>query len=142
MESKVKVSAEEWVAVKGYEGSYEVSNLGEVRGLDRIVARSGNCGNQTVKGRTIKTSKGNHGYLQISLRLDGKRYNHLVHRIVADAFVLNPYKLEYVLFIDGDKGNVKSSNLSWSDMSEINTHVITTGRKDYSKRKPRSRNTH
>ena len=65
---------EKWRPVVGYEGLYEVSNLGRVRRI-----------------RIVEPTKKKHGYMQISLvGKDGVRRSHRLHRIVATAFIPNP----------------------------------------------------
>lgn len=73
-----KLFNEIWRPVKGYEGLYEVSDLGNVRSLDRYI--------ETEKGKMRKSFISNKGYR--ILALDGKKYS--VHRLVADAFCENP----------------------------------------------------
>lgn len=71
--------AEEWRAVVGYEGKYEVSNSGRVRGVDRIIDRG-----RRWKGKEIKSKPLNSGHMHIQLT---KCCWHLVHRLVLEAFV-------------------------------------------------------
>lgn len=89
-----------WKEISGYEGLYEVSNTGLVRSLwlgkKRIIS-PGNC----------------HGYLRVGLYKDGKIKNMQVHRLVAEAFLPNPNKLETINHIDEDKTNNNVSNLEW-----------------------------
>lgn len=60
----------------------------------------------------------NRGYGRVLLRKDGKNKEFLVHRLIAEAFVPNPSKLETVDHIDGDKLNNKSENLQWLTLSD------------------------
>lgn len=71
---------EEWRAVTGYEGFYEVSDLGRVRSLDRAVRSRG--GFRLTRGCLLKPQKHSRGYAQVGL---GRR-TALVHRLVLDAF--------------------------------------------------------
>lgn len=73
-----------WKEIKGFEGRYEVSNLGNVRGVDRY-ADVGGGGNRKVKGRNLKRVKSGHGYWIVTLGngVDGGKKNLLVHRLVA-----------------------------------------------------------
>ena len=115
METKGKVhcffeqSKEEWKDIKGYEGLYQVSNLGRVRSLDHYV-KNGH-GNRLVHGKILKPYKSSHGYLFVAL---GKKAKHRsVHRLVATAFIQNPQNLPEVNHKDENKSNNVSSNLEW-----------------------------
>ena len=88
---------EEWRAVPGYEGLYEVSNKGNVRNVRR---------NNIIKG-FINTK----GYIQVCLYKNGIRKNFTVHRLVAEVFIPNPYNLPQVNHKDEDKSNNNVDNL-------------------------------
>jgi hypothetical protein len=125
---------EEWKFIDGYD-YYEVSNLGNVRSLDREVKSS--CGKEgSKKGKYERTTfkKGinistdrldSYGYPQISLP---NRKSALVHKLVANAFIpkLNDNHKE-INHIDGDKRNNIVSNLEWCDRSHNINHAIRTG---------------
>lgn len=127
---------EAWKPVVGYEGLYEVSDLGRVKSLERVVMRS-NGRPFTVRSKMLKLFPYGE-YLGVQLHKEMEDNNKLVHVLVAEAFVPNPNNLKYVLRIDGDKMNNNASNLSWSDMAEINYHIVSDKRKDYKKRKPKT----
>lgn len=97
-----------WKDIKGYEGLYQVSNLGRVKSLSRIDARGWNR-----KEKILKATKTKHGYLQLSLRKNKKERKYLIHRIVAESFLENKYNYSDVNHIDEDKTNNKLSNLEW-----------------------------
>ena len=101
--------------VAGYEGIYQVSNLGNVKSLERIIIRSDN------KTRTIKEKikQGTHdkGYSRVSLvDLNGNAKSHYVHRLVLQSF-LHDSEL-YVDHIDGNKTNNRIENLRYVTNSE------------------------
>jgi len=106
------VSLEEWRPIEGYEGFYEVSNLGRVRSLDRVV--KGCPGQQKpIKGRLLKPLLRSHGYLYVCLCKEGKKKNYFIHRLVAVAFLGQPPEGHVVCH--GSKGQQcnKVTNLSW-----------------------------
>lgn len=95
---------EYWRQVKGYNNRYEVSNLGNVRS----------------KYNGLLKQKENDGYLEVSLRDNGKNKKVRVHRLVAEAFIPNPDELKTVNHKDENKKNNKRNNLEWVT-SENNT---------------------
>ena len=119
-----------WKDVKGYEGLYQVSDLGNVKSLDRVVNYKGK--NQHKEFTTLKTFKGEmkkltinqHGYYQIVLYKCGKKKNVLVHRLVAEAFLPNLENKLTVNHIDGNRLNDNVSNLEWATQQEQQDHAI------------------
>ena len=95
---------EEWKPVKGYEGLYEVSNLGRVKSLNY---------NHTGKERIMKPEKHRDGYLRVQLYKDGKVKHFLVHRLVATAFIPNPLELPEINHRNEDKTNNVVVNLEF-----------------------------
>ena len=77
---------EEWRPVVGYEGLYEVSNMGRVRSVERTVWDNRGY-YKTVQERIRKPQNNRHGYLCVVLAKDGKIKNHYIHRLVAEAFI-------------------------------------------------------
>lgn len=95
---------EEWRAVMGYEGLYEVSSDGRVRSLNY----------RGAKGRIEDLSPGDKGgYLAVVLYSRGVQQGRLVHRLVAQAFLDNPLELPEVNHIDENPSNNHVSNLEW-----------------------------
>lgn len=106
-----ELTIEAWRPVKGYEGQYEVSDLGNVRSLDRYIETE--KGKRFVKGRMRKSFISHGGYR--ILALSGKKY--LVHRLVADAFCENPDRERFnvVDHINTDTLDNRAENLRWCD---------------------------
>lgn len=108
-----------WKPVPGYEGFYEVSSLGRIRGVDRVIMRKDGK-KYTVKGAILSPSKrGYDGYLDISLRREGRQKTHKIHRLVMLTFVGEPPEGKYeVDHKDGDPENNRLSNLEYVSKKE------------------------
>ena len=103
---------EKFKPVQGYAGIYEISNLGRVKSLSRVIER--NDGNTRVtEDRIILPFLTKCGYHQIVLCKDGVRKKHLIHRLVANAFIENPDKLPIINHKDENKLNNRVDNLEW-----------------------------
>ena len=101
-----------WKPISGYEGFYEVSNLGRIRSLERIVECSDGR-KRKIKDRTLKGSSYSGGYSGVTLHKDGCAKFVNIHRIVAEAFVPNPLEKEEVNHKDENPSNNHASNLEW-----------------------------
>lgn len=103
-----------WKDIGGYEGLYQISNMGRVKSLSRV--RKGNKGVTTIvheKILKLKNKKG--GYLGVSLSKENTPTNFEVHRLVAKAFIPNPDNLPEVNHKDEVKTNNCVDNLEWCD---------------------------
>ena len=103
-----------WKDIKGYEGIYQVSNLGRVK--------------RVTTGRILKGVKNRTGYLKVSLYKNSIKYVKTIHRLVAEAFIPNPESKPQVNNIDEDKTNNRVDNLEWMTATENNTHGTRTER--------------
>jgi len=106
-------TSERWLPVAGYEGFYEVSDLARVRSLPRMTRHAGLKG-----GQILRTPLGNHGYPTVNLSVDGHRKVHLVHRLVAAAFLGPCPEGMEVRHLDGNRGRCELSNLAYGTHSE------------------------
>lgn len=114
----METRTEEWRAVAGYEGLYEVSNLGRVRSLDRVRTKPHPRNTSMTmtyikKGRILKRKKLPCGYWIVDLWKDKRPRTISVHRLVAIAFIPNPDNLPEVNHIDENKENPVVTNLEW-----------------------------
>lgn len=110
----------EWRWIKGYEGLYQVSDGGIVRSVDRFEKCNG--GIRKRKGRNLSPVMKSTGYVTVNLYSDGAMRTHLVHRLVADAFIPNELSKREVNHISGDKSDNRASNLEWVTASENIRH--------------------
>ena len=114
--TKTSPEVEIWRPVRGFEGIYEVSDLGRVRSLDRqYINKAGYVKHEN--GRIMSIQKDIYGYNYVKLRKPGYRKMVFVHRIVAEAFVPNPNNLPQINHKDECKTNNVPSNLEWCDVA-------------------------
>jgi hypothetical protein len=106
-------NCEVWKNIKGYNGTYQVSNLGRIRSVWR---RKGTNGFWAE-----------YGYKRVVLRKNGTKVSIAIHRLVAEAFLDNPKKHPDVNHKDGDKTNNRVSNLEWCTHSHNMQHAARTG---------------
>ena len=111
-----------WLPIKGYEGLYEISNLGRVKSLPKVRGRA-------VTGEKILKSHVVNGYEMVMLCRNYKTFNASVHRLVARAFIPNPKNKPHINHIDGNKANNSIENLEWCTPSENMIHAYRTGLK-------------
>jgi hypothetical protein len=111
---------EVWKDISGFEGLYQVSNLGRVKSCERIVKQR--YGTRRVNDKILSLGHDKDGYFMAILCKLGTKKTVKVHRLVADAFL---EKLEYkniVNHIDSNKSNNFFLNLEWTSSLENNCH--------------------
>ena len=116
----------EWKSVTGYEGLYEVSDSGLVRGIDRY-AQLPDGKKRFAKGRELKLGITNRGYVDVRLNKNAVSKSHLVHRLVAEAFLPNPERYPMINHLSGDKKDNRTENLQWTDARGNALHAYETG---------------
>ena len=133
---------EEWKDIKGYEGFYQVSNIGRVRSLDRYITRSDGVV-QFKKGIIKQPKENSDGYYTITLNKNGKNKTIGIHRLVAQAFIPNPDELLEVNHIDYDRKNNNVNNLEWCTHQDNIKHSAVNYKKRnfYGKNNPNYKNT-
>ena len=107
--------------ILGYEGLYQVSNLGNVK---RLASYRGKGKGYLVDEHLIKPSINSRGYQHIGLCKNGKVKTFNIHRLVATAFIDNPDGKPEVDHIDRNKTNNCVNNLRWATRSENNYNRV------------------
>lgn len=115
---------EEWRQVVGYEGLYEVSSLGRVKSLERIVLFKNG---KKKKFPTMILKNYNCPYPRVRLNKEGVGSNNYVHVLLCAAFIGKRPPKHYVNHIDGIKENSILSNLEYVTASENNKHAFRLG---------------
>lgn len=103
-----------WIDINGYEGLYQISNLGQVKSF------------QKDKEKILSLAYNNAGYLKVILCKNGTKKTHLVHQLVAHAFVPGYREGLVVNHIDENKSNNHASNLEWVSQRENTIHGTGT----------------
>lgn len=128
-----------WRPVVGYEGLYEVSNLGRVRSMGHYVTQNGNCGTpftRFYKGRIIHATCSHNGYEALTLSNGSKRESKSVHRLVAEAFIPNPENLPQVNHKNEVKNDNRAENLEWCTVAYNVTYGHRTEKAARARSKP------
>jgi hypothetical protein len=117
-----------WKDIEGFEGYYQVSNLGRVKGLERTVKHY-TGGIKKLNQIILKLCKDFKGYFNIQLSKNGISKTYKAHRLVAKHFIPNfENKLE-VNHKNGVKTDNSAINLEWCSCSENIIHAFKTGLK-------------
>lgn len=104
-----------WKDISGYEGLYQVSNLGRVKSF------------RLHKISILKNIIQKEGYIRVVFTVKSAHKSFFVHRLVAQAFIPNPENKPEVNHIDGDKTNNRVENLEWCTARENQIHSYNIG---------------
>lgn len=104
-------------AIKGYEGIYEINELGKIRSVDRIVERK-DVSTRKRKGKELKLSMDQGGYAGVHLNKNGISKRRRVHCLVAETFLSNPDILPEIHHKNHDRKDNRMENLKWVSRSE------------------------
>lgn len=104
---------EEWRAIAGYKGYYEISDLGRIKSLERVTSDG-----RVLREKIRKTANYNSRYLSISLSRDSKVEHRNLHAVVLTAFKGKCPPGREARHLDGNSANNALTNLAWGTPKE------------------------
>lgn len=120
------MTVEIWKPTPGWTGSYEVSNLGNVRSVSRVITHR-NGSRVSIKGSTVYQYLARNGYIQVRLWRGGKPHPESVHKLVLTAFTgARPVGLE-ARHLNGIKSDNRHSNLKWGTRRQNQLDKVAHG---------------
>lgn len=117
-----KMLIEIWKDIKGYEGKYQISNLGNIKSINY---------NKTKKEKLLKPNISKRGYKYINLCKSGRQQKKYIHRLVAEAFISNPNNYPVINHKDNNPLNNNVKNLEWCTQSYNVRYAYKCGRKSF-----------
>lgn len=127
---------ERWKSIPGYEGIYEVSDLGRVR---RLTFDNHHVRNRPIEPRILRSWLTKHGYARVALSKNGKSTSPHVHRLVLIAFVGPPPEGYEAAHLNGDRADSRLCNLAWKTRKDNHADKILHGTAQRGERNPNAK---
>ena len=112
-----------WKDIIGFEGLYQVSNLGRIKSVERYVLNTRWNIKMHKQEIILKPSKNKKGYNLVAISKNNKLYSYQIHRLVAQAFIPNPDNKQQVNHKNGIKNDNRVDNLEWATPHENMKHA-------------------
>lgn len=113
--------------VVGYEGVFEVSDIGNVKSFPRVIVRRDGKKYTVRKEKILTFQVDKDGYHRVELNHQGVPIKPYAHRLAAQAFHPNPLNKEQVNHINGIKNDNRIENLEWVTKQENREHAMANG---------------
>lgn len=116
-----------WKNIPECNDFYQISNYGRVKSISRQIRMGKYVGLRTLPKKILKTFSYPNGYTGVMIRVNGRKYCKLLHRLIATAFIPNPENKQQVNHKNGVKNDNSIGNLEWCSRKENSDHAVNMG---------------